>query len=101
MSTSCAQLPHRTVRALACDLFALVRAARHVAFCVIMLLSALASSIEARAGATISDRRYWPNEARGSPGQVIEIHPPSSAYTGAAAGLAAEPRPRGKAKRTR
>jgi len=100
MSTSCvpSQLSHRSAAALACDLFALVRAARHVAFCVIMLLSALASSIDARAGATISDRRYWPNEARGSPGQVIEIHPPS---TGAAAGLATEPRPRGKAKRAR
>lgn len=105
MSTSCvpSQLSDRTVRAFTCDFVAVVPTAKNVALCVIILLIALVSSIEARAGVTISDRRYWPSEARGSPGQAIEIHPPSSAYPGAPAGLAAEPRitPRGKAKRTR
>jgi hypothetical protein len=70
-------------------------------FIVLLLISA--SSIEARAGLTISDRRYWPNEARGAPSQMIETYSPSYAYPGAMAGFAAEPRiaPRGQARRSR
>lgn len=47
-----------------------------VALCLIVPLVAIVSSVEVKAGATISDRRYWPNEARGSPDQAIEISPP-------------------------
>lgn len=47
-------------------------------------LLALACAFDACAGVTISDRRYWPNEARGSPGQAIEIHPPHMRIPGAA-----------------
>lgn len=68
-----------------------------------ILLLPLVSSIEARAGATISDRRYWPNEARGTPSQMIETYSPSYAYPGAMAGFAPEPRivPNRKARRSR
>lgn len=66
-----------------------------------VLLLAAAFAIDARAGLTISDRRYWPSEARGSPGQTIEIHPPSNVDPGV--GLATEPRftPRKKTRRNR
>lgn len=47
-----------------------------VALCLIVPLLAIVSSVEVMAGATISDRRYRPNEARGSPDQAIEISPP-------------------------
>jgi hypothetical protein len=62
----------------------------------LVLLFISAFWTEAHAGVTISDRRYWPNEARGTPGQVIEIRPPS-------AGSATEPRvlPRKRARRAR
>jgi hypothetical protein len=40
-----------------------------------VLLFASVAAIDAHAGVTISDRRYWPSEARGSPGQLIEIYP--------------------------
>jgi len=68
---------------------------------VLVLLLASASAIDAHAGVTISDRRYWPNEARGSPRQAIEKYPHSYVYPGI--GLAAEPRtvPHRKAKRAR
>jgi hypothetical protein len=79
--------------------------ARKATLFLIMFSFASAWAIEARAGATISDRRYWPNEARSSPGQVIEIYPPWHAY----AGPGFPPRPaveplvttRGKARRPR
>lgn len=48
---------------------------KNAALYLIMLLLAGVSSAEVNAGATISDRRYWPNEARGSPGQTLEISP--------------------------
>ncbi len=74
-----------------------------VALYLVVVLLASAFSITARAGVTISDKRYWPSEARGSQGQVIEIHPPSYAYPGPAVGFATQPRvaPRGKARRPR
>ncbi len=76
---------------------------RTFAGCFIGLLLISAFSIEARAGATISDRRYWPSEARGTPSQWAETYSPSDAYAGTMAGFAAEPRirPRGKARRPR
>jgi hypothetical protein len=40
-----------------------------------VLLFASVAAIDAHAGVTISDRRYWPSEARGSAGQLIEIYP--------------------------
>jgi hypothetical protein len=49
---------------------------KNAALCLIVLLLAAVSSAEVMAGATISDRRYWPNEARASPGQTLEIPPP-------------------------
>jgi hypothetical protein len=69
--------------------------------CLLVPLLASVSAFDARAGATISDRRYWPNEARSSPGQAIEILPPSYAYPGA--GPDAKPMvvPRRKARRAR
>lgn len=68
---------------------------------LVLLLLTFASSIEARAGLTISDRRYWPSEARGNPGQVIEI-PLPYAYPRSTP-FAAEPlaRPPRKTGRTR
>lgn len=75
----------------------------HAALYLAVFLLTSMSLVGAHAGLTISDRRYWPSEARGSPGQLIEIYPPSYAHPRSAAGIAAEPRimPRGKAKRTR
>lgn len=49
---------------------------RKVALWPIVLLLAGVSSTEVIAGATISDRRYWPNEAIASPGQTVEIATP-------------------------
>lgn len=49
---------------------------KNAAVCLIVLLLAGVSSAEVMAGATISDRRYWPNEARSSPAQTFEISPP-------------------------
>lgn len=49
---------------------------KNATLCLIVPLFAIVSSGEVMAGATISDRRYWPNEARGSPDQAIEISPP-------------------------
>ena len=46
------------------------------ALCLVVPLLAILSSVEVMAGATISDRRYWPNEARGSPSGAVEISPP-------------------------
>lgn len=48
------------------------KAALHL---VVLLLAGVTSS-EVMAGATISDRRYWPNEAIASPSQSLEIAPP-------------------------
>ena len=48
------------------------KAALHL---VVLLLTGI-SSTEVMAGATISDRRYWPNEAIASPSQNLEIAPP-------------------------
>lgn len=76
---------------------------KNAVFLFIALSLACTFAIEARAGATISDRRYWPNEARSSPGSVIEIYPPSYAYQNSAGNLA-DPRPivsRKKTKRLR
>lgn len=72
---------------------------RKLVLCIFVLLAFL-TSIDAYAGVTISDRRYWPNEARGSPGQAIEIYRPSFAYP--ETGIA-EPRvaPQRKARRVR
>jgi len=69
---------------------------KNAALYPLVLLFISVSWTEARAGVTISDRRYWPNEARRTPGQVIETRPPS-------AGSAAEPRvlPRERARRAR
>lgn len=66
-----------------------------------VLLIAWASAIDAHAGATISDRRYWPSEARGSPGQSIGIYPHPYVYP--QVGVAAGPRivPRQKTRRNR
>lgn len=68
--------------------------------CLLVPLLASASVFDAHAGATISDRRYWPNEARGSPGQAIEIYPPLHTL---GAVLGAEPMvvPRRKVRRAR
>lgn len=76
---------------------------KNAALYPIVLLFISASLIDAHAGVTISDRRYWPNEARGTPGQLIEIRPHSYAYPGSAAGSVTEPRivPRGRARRPR
>lgn len=73
-----------------------------LAFKLIALLLTSAVSTAAQAGLTISDRRYWPSEARESPGRGIEIHPSSSADPGSA-GVLASPHilPRGKARRPR
>ncbi len=49
---------------------------KNAALRLIVLLLAGVSSAEVMAGATISDRRYWPNEARSSPGQIREVSPP-------------------------
>lgn len=49
---------------------------KSAALYLIVLLLAGVSSAKVNAGATISDRRYWPNEARASPGQTLEISPP-------------------------
>jgi hypothetical protein len=49
---------------------------KSVTLCLIVPLLAIVPSVEVMAGATISDRRYWPNEARGSPAQTVEISPP-------------------------
>lgn len=74
---------------------------RKSVLCLLVLLLASTAAIDAHAGVTISDRRYWPSEARGSPGQSSQIGPPSDAYPGL--GLAAEPRivPRRKARPAR
>lgn len=68
--------------------------------CVLVPLLASTSAFDADAGVTISDRRYWPNEARGSPGQAIEIHPPSIAYPGVGPATAPRLGPRRKGIRT-
>jgi hypothetical protein len=75
---------------------------RHAALHLAALLLILASSSDARAGVTISDRRYWPSEARGSPEQVIEVYPAYS-YAGTTPAFVsrAQGAPRGKARRTR
>jgi hypothetical protein len=49
---------------------------KNAALYVIVLLLADVSAAKVNAGATISDRRYWPNEARASPGQILETSPP-------------------------
>lgn len=49
---------------------------KNAVLCLIVLLLVGVSSAEVMAGATISDRRYWPNEARASPGQTLEISTP-------------------------
>lgn len=49
---------------------------KNAALYVIVLLFADVSAAKVNAGATISDRRYWPNEARASPGQILETSPP-------------------------
>ncbi len=62
------------------------------ALCFVVPLLAIVSSVEVMAGATISDRRYWPNEARGSPSQAIEISPPYT-ISGALAGTSSATHP--------
>lgn len=69
--------------------------------CLLMPLLAPTSAFDAHAGVTISDRRYWPNEARGSPGQAIEIYPPSYAYPGGGPDAKPTVVPRRKARRAR
>lgn len=49
---------------------------KNAALRLIVLLLTGVSSAEVMAGATISDRRYWPNEARRSHGQNLQISPP-------------------------
>ena len=48
----------------------------NAALYVTVLMLAGVSAAKVNAGATISDRRYWPNEARASLGQILEISPP-------------------------
>ena len=69
--------------------------------CLLVPVLASISAFDAQAGVTISDRRYWPNEARSSPGQAIEILPPSYAYPGASPDAKPMVVPRRKAKRAR
>jgi hypothetical protein len=54
---------------------------KKAAFYAILLSILSACAVEARAGVTISDRRYWPSEARSSAGTVIiEGNPSAYAY---------------------
>jgi hypothetical protein len=70
---------------------------------LVMFSLAATWAVEARSGVTISDRRYWPSEARGSPAPAIEIYPPANAFAGPLfpSGVAVVPRvtSRGKARR--
>jgi hypothetical protein len=66
-----------------------------------VLLFASVAAIDAHAGVTISDRRYWPSEARGSPGQLIEIYPRPYIYPEADVVAGSRITRRKKARRSR
>ena len=70
-------------------------------WCLSLLLIVSMAAVDAHAGVTISDRRYWPSEARTSPGRLIDILPQPYVYPEAGVAAGSWITPRKKPRRNR
>lgn len=74
---------------------------QRILYLSVFLIASVAAIDDAHAGVTISDRRYWPNEARTSPGQPIQIYPYPYVYPDSGVAAGARITPRKKVRRNR